>query len=159
MKIAQMFLGRRYEIRFLLLAAGSLIPSVTSTTASAQEYWPRHYPPYNAANPRPDLLPRGLYDAWVPYRAKYNRPTYLGGLIAHTIEPSSQEAVSWEENVALGYYKTHCPTPIRNYYHPKPWEVLETGARPAGNQEDEFRPDIAPAELTPTNPSPAIQRF
>ncbi len=128
--------------------------------AGAQEYWPRHYPPYNAANPRPDLLPRGLYNAWVPYRAAYNRPTYLGGLAAHVIEPTSQEAMSWEENVVRGYYGTHCPTPVRTYYYPKPWEVLLTGPRPSGeNSDQELTVEPKDNDLVPENPNPAVQRY
>ena len=128
------------------------------TKVSADEYWPRHYPPYNGANPRPDLLPRGLYNAYVPYRKAYNRPTFLGGYAAHVIEPSSQEAMSWEENRTLHRYRTHEPTPIKSYCYPKPWEVLETGPRPAGGEKI-YDPQISPAELVPENPDPAIQRF
>ncbi len=115
----------------------------------------QHYNPYD---PRPDLLPRVIYDAWVPYRKAYNRPTFLGGYAAHVIEPSSLEAMSWEENHARGYYKTHCPTPIRGYYYPKPWEMLETGPRPS-LEGDATASQTPPVSLTPENPSPAIQRY
>lgn len=134
-----------------------------AASATAWETWPRHYPPYNPYDPRPDLLPRWIYYDWVPYRAAYNRPTYVGGLTAHLIEPSSQEAMSWEENVQNGRYKTHCPTPVKAYWYPKPWEVLETGARPNTREPealfDGATIELPPADLTPDNPSPAVQRF
>ena len=148
-------------MRQLVIVLSVLVGSLASSaSAQAQNYWPRHYPLYNAVDPRPDFLPRYLYDAWVPYRAAYNRPTFVGGFLAHTIEPISQEAMSWEENVNRGYYKTHCPTPVRLYLYPKPWEVLETGPRPvADGTQDEFDLALPPADLTPNNPSPAIQRY
>lgn len=162
-----LFIGREYScamvrvpVKIFMLVAVLYAVAGSAATANAQDIWPRHYPPYNGANPRPDLLPRGLYNAWVPYRKAYNRPTYVGGLLAHTIEPSSQEAMSWEENHANGYYHTHCPTPIRLYYYPKPWEVLNTGVRPSGeNLNDQFRPQQEVNDLIPENPDPAVQRY
>jgi len=148
-------------MRQLALILSVLAASLLATSsANAQNYWPRHYPPFDPVDPRPDILPRTFYNNWVSYREANNRPTYVGGLIAHTIEPISQEAMSWEENVNRGYYKTHCPTPVRMYLYPKPWEVIETGVRPAAdNSQDEFDRSLPPVNLTPNNPSPAIQRY
>jgi hypothetical protein len=86
--------------------------------------------PYDPADPRPDLIPHPLYQAWVPYRKIYNRPRYLGGYLASKIEPTSQEAMAWHDNVNAGLYGSGCKTRAPLYYFPKPWEALEIGARP-----------------------------
>jgi hypothetical protein len=96
------------------------------TTALA---W-NHEASFNPADPRPDILPRNFINAWVPYRKEYNRPTYLGGRIAATIEPTSQEAMSWCEHNSNGDYQCKRPGCILHYNYPKPWEVLATEARP-----------------------------
>ena len=64
------------------------------------------------------------------YRARYNRPRYLGGKIAYTIAPSSQEAMSWHEHVHRGTYKRHEGPIYKQYFYPKPWEVLNVRPRP-----------------------------
>jgi hypothetical protein len=66
----------------------------------------------------------------VPYRKIYNRPRYLGGYLASKIEPTSQEAMAWRDNVNAGLYGSGCKTRAPLYYFPKPWEALEIGARP-----------------------------
>ncbi len=159
-------LGYYQFLRFTVLTFGRLlgilvVTAFLSATVSAQTYWPpEHMPYYNGANPRPDLIPRGLYNAWVPYRKAYNRPSYLGGFAAHVIEPTSQEAMSWKENHENGYYKTHCPTPIKHYYYPKPWEVLNTGARPSGEASNsQFSGENTTNDLVPENPNPSVQRY
>lgn len=164
--LRNVFAGQRYAYAMVRVPKMCLLALVVygvsgwANSANAQDVWPRHYPPYNGANPRPDFFPRTLYNAWTPYRKAYNRPSYLGGLIAHTIEPSSQEAMSWEENQANGMYRTHCPTPIRMYYHPKPWEVLNTGVRASGEKkDDQFKPEEQTNDLVPENPEPAVQRY
>jgi hypothetical protein len=86
--------------------------------------------PYDPADPRPDLIPHPLYESWVPYRKIYNRPRYLGGYLASKIEPTSQEAMAWRDNVNAGLYGSGCKTRAPLYYFPKPWEALEIGARP-----------------------------
>ena len=79
--------------------------------------------------PRPELFD------WVerleprPYRHRFNRPRYIGGKIAYTIAPSSQEAMSWHEHQQRGSYRNHAGPLVRNYYYPKPWEVLPVGPR------------------------------
>jgi hypothetical protein len=90
---------------------------------------------FNPANPRPDLFRKPIYQAWVPYRAAYNRPTYLGGKMASIIEPTSQEAYGWEVAKARGDYQKSslhqpCKTPVAGYFYPKPWEALPIEARP-----------------------------
>ncbi|WP_164103026.1 hypothetical protein [Candidatus Laterigemmans baculatus] len=63
------------------------------------------------------------------YRARYNRPTYIGGKIAYYIAPSSQEAMSWHENVHRGAYANHAGRIEPLYLYPKPWEALPVGPR------------------------------
>jgi hypothetical protein len=82
-----------------------------------------------AFNPREDILPHPIYDAWLPYRKAYNRPRFLGGMMARLVEPTSQEAMAWEESWRSGEYRRHEPGLVKIYYHPKPWEVLQTGPR------------------------------
>jgi hypothetical protein len=82
-------------------------------------------------DPRPDILPRPFYENHTEYRARYNRPTFLGGWVAYNISRTSQEAMSWQENYCAGNYdQHHMPPMYKTYYYPKPWEVLQTGARP-----------------------------
>jgi hypothetical protein len=104
-------------------AAGTLL-SISSVVAGNPE---AHF---NPADPRPDFLPRTLYNAWVPYRAEYNRPTRIGGHIAAVISPTSQEAMSWHIHHANGDYRCKRPGYVPIYNYPKPWEVLPTLARP-----------------------------
>ncbi len=85
----------------------------------------------HTCDPRPDILPHPFYYAHTEYRREYNRPRDLSGWIAHKIAPSSQEAMVWCENVQAGNYdQKHMPPMYKSYYYPKPWEVLQTGARP-----------------------------
>lgn len=82
-------------------------------------------------DPRPDILPYWLTNLYPDYRRLYNRPTFIGGKIAHFIEPSSQEAMVWAEAKQLGLYHPHHQPPLyRKYYAPKPWQRLATGPRP-----------------------------
>lgn len=82
-------------------------------------------------DPRPDILPSHWFNPVNEYRRVYNRPRYLTGKIAHTIAPSSQEAMVWCENYRAGVYsKKNAPPRYKRYFAPKPWEVLQTGARP-----------------------------
>lgn len=85
---------------------------------------------FNPANPRPDFLPHTLYNAWVPYRAEYNRPHPIGGHIAAIIEPTSQEAMAWRIHQANGDYQCKRPGYVPVYNYPKPWEALPILARP-----------------------------
>ena len=65
------------------------------------------------------------------YRRVYNRPTYVGGKLAHVLAPTSQEAMSWHEHVHRGSYRNHAGRIEPLYFYPKPWEVLTVGPRPA----------------------------
>lgn len=73
--------------------------------------------------PPGDLLPPS-------YAAKYNRPSYLAGRIAYTIEPTSQEAMAWERAVQRGYYANHAPRMETHYMYPRAWEVLGVDPKP-----------------------------
>jgi hypothetical protein len=93
----------------------------------------RDRPTFNqqTRDPRPDILPYWISNFHLDYRRLYNRPTYVGGKIAHLIEPSSQEAMVWAEAKQLGLYQPHHQPPLcRKYYAPKPWQRLAIGARP-----------------------------
>lgn len=102
----------------LLFAAGSLTAAERPTLNKT-------------CDPRPDILPHPIYYAHKEYRLEYNRPRYLSGWIAHKIAPSSQEAMVWCENNRAGnYQERNMPPMYKRYFAPKPWEVLQTGARP-----------------------------
>ncbi len=102
-------------------------------------------------DPRPDILPHPFYENHTEYRARYNRPRFIGGWIAYNVSRTSQEAMSWKENYCAGNYdKHHMPPMYKTYYYPKPWEVLLTGARP----------DFANAKAkTLSNPASAIEQI
>ncbi len=89
-------------------------------------------PTFNVTrDPRPDILAHPLYYAHTEYRRAYNRPRCLSGWIADKIAPTSQEAMVWRENLQAGRYdEKHAPPMYKRYFAPKPWEVLQTGARP-----------------------------
>ncbi len=84
--------------RWTVMVVG-LVISTFSSVAWAQRG-------YDPADQRPDLLPHPIYNAWVPYRAEYNRPRFVGGYLAYKMEPTSQEAMSWKENYCNGMYGT-----------------------------------------------------
>jgi hypothetical protein len=77
---------------------------------------------------RQDILSHNLWRSWPEYRASYNRPRYVSGHIAHVIEPTSQEAMAWKSN--LNNYRNNAGRCVPMYYYPKPWEALNTVARP-----------------------------
>jgi hypothetical protein len=79
---------------------------------------------------RQDIFAHRVWNAWPEYRAVYNRPRYVGGHIAHIVEPTSQEAMAWKSNKDNGNYANHRGRCVPLYYYPKPWEVLNTRARP-----------------------------
>lgn len=110
--------------------------------------------PQHKVEPRADLWSYPLYNAWVPYRKEMNRPRYIGGYIAHKIEPTSQEAMSWCEHHANGSYHCHKPGYVKMYYYPKPWEVLPIDPRPAVM----VKPNSDPASGDPaSSESPVAQ--
>ena len=89
-------------------------------------------------DPRPDILPHPFYNAHTEYRARYNRPRKVPGWIVSWIAPTSQEAMVWEENYMVGNYQRHHMPPLyKRFFFPKPWEVLNTGARPDFSEDDE----------------------
>lgn len=93
---------------------------------------PPERPTFNhcTEDPRPNILPDWIFNHHVPYRLRYNRPTYHGGKIAYHISPTSLEAMAWEENLERGYYDGHhCPPLVKGFFYPKPWEALNTGPR------------------------------
>jgi hypothetical protein len=111
---------------FFAAIQGSVLP----TSADAA---PPERPTFNhTADPRPNILPDWVYNHRVPYRLEYNRPPYhVGKAMYYVISPTSQEAMSWKENLDDGRYNGHnCPPVYKGYYYPKPWEVLNTGPRP-----------------------------
>jgi hypothetical protein len=63
------------------------------------------------------------------HRERFNRPTYVGGMIASWISPTSQEAMSWSRSVNQRLYANHAPWTENRYFYPKPWEVLAVGPR------------------------------
>ncbi len=81
-------------------------------------------------DPRPDILAHPFYYAHTEYRRAYNRPRFFAGWVAAQIEPTSQEAMVWYENLQAGRYdERNMPPMCKTYYYPKPWEVLQTGPR------------------------------
>ena len=107
--------------------------------------------PQHKVEQRADLWGYPLYNAWVPYRKEMNRPRYIGGYIAHKIEPTSQEAMSWCEHHANGSYHCHKPGYVKMYYYRKPWEVLPIDPRPAVM----VKPNSDPASSNPASSNPA----
>jgi hypothetical protein len=82
-------------------------------------------------DPRPDILPRPFYDHHTEYRARYNRPRFVTGLLAYEMSRTSLEAMVWKENYCAGTYDEHHTPPVyKRYNYPKPWEALNVGARP-----------------------------
>lgn len=79
---------------------------------------------------RPDLFPRVTHNQIPEHRAVYNRPRFVPGYIAYKIEPSSQEAMAWQTNYCNGNYANHAGPYVPHYYYLKPWEALNTRARP-----------------------------
>jgi hypothetical protein len=84
---------------------------------------------------RPDIFPHYLTQSLPEHRQVYNRPRYITGKIAHVIEPSSQEAMAWETNYCNGNYRNHAGRYMPLYMYPKPWEAINTRARP-GRPDD-----------------------
>jgi hypothetical protein len=109
----------------VLVLAGSL---AFNTRVQAGDFLSGTY--LDPALQRPDIFSHHLWNAWPEYRAVYNRPRFVGGHIASKIEPSSQEAMAWKTNYCNGNYGNHRGAYIPTYYYPKPWEALNTRARP-----------------------------
>lgn len=104
----------------------------------------------NTGDPRPDILVHPIYDAHVAYRKRYNRPRYWGGLVSATIAPSSLGAMVWKENVRAGNYEEHHMPPMyKRYFAPKPWELVQTGARPGTPNPGTALPIPSEPEIAP----------
>lgn len=97
--------------------------------------------------PRGELIPPLGNHLPPSYRAKMNRPTYLGGRIAYTIEPSSQEAMAWQRAWEKGYYANHAPRMETHFMYPKPWEVLGVEPKPKRDTNENR------AAIEPSNPA------
>ncbi len=106
----------------IIVATGTLLAKPSLLAGNHEAH-------FNPGNPRPDFLPHTLYNAWVPYRAEYNRPHPIGGHIAAIIEPTSQEAMAWRIHQANGDYRCKRPGYVPIYNYPKPWEALPTMPR------------------------------
>jgi len=130
----------------LLLSAG-LLGSGAATPSAVPAHHPGDHGPV-VVWPRVDVI--GPLGNRLPpsYRRQMNRPTYLGGKMAHAIAPTSQEAMAWHQADHRGWYDDHgvkglvngkhCP-PKRmtlQYFYPKPWEVLPVGPRPPAGAVD-----------------------
>lgn len=113
----------------LMFTAALLVATAASAVA---DHHPLIKPPPIEA--RYDLIPPLGNNLPLSYRARYNRPTYIGGKIAYYIAPSSQEAMSWHEHVHRGSYRNHAGRIEPMYIFPKPWEALRVGPRTPGRQ-------------------------
>jgi hypothetical protein len=100
--------------------------------------------------PRIDVIPPLGNNLPLSYRARMNRPTYVGGRIAYTIAPSSQEAMAWQRAWQRGYYADHAPRMETHYMFPKPWEVLGVGSKPKLAQDP--KAGYIPPERLPLGP-------
>lgn len=106
-------------------------------------------------DPRPDILPHPWYESRPEYRRTYNRPRYLSGWIAHRIAPTSQEAMVWCENLRAGAYEVkNSPPRYKRYFGPKPWEVLQTAARPDFARSS---PQNASSPASLEDPAPKVE--
>lgn len=126
---------------------GVIAVVLSGETVSAQ------FPNWKAipVRPRIDVIPPLGNHLPYSYRARMNRPTYFGGRIAYTIEPSSQEAMAWQRAWERGYYADHAPRMETHYIFPKPWEVLGVGAKP--KRGDDAASVYPQPELLPLGPA------
>lgn len=113
------------------LGLGLLVWGLNAPPAHAQ------FPDWRSKPVRPniDLIPPLGNRLPYSYAARYNRPTWLAGRIAYTIEPTSQEAMAWQRAKERGYYKNKAPRMESFYVYQKPWEALGVGARTAADRE------------------------
>lgn len=125
----------------LMLTIGTMCVAMTST-ANGDGFLSGTY--LDPAKQREDILPYPIIKAWPEYRYTYNRPRYVSGHIAHVIEPTSQEAMAWKSSVNAGHYRNHAGRCVPLYYYPKPWEALNTMARPDFVKQDDMGKIPAP---------------
>ena len=118
-----------------------MLGSLPFNLGTAQAGDPYAY--FDPANPRPDFFRFPVYNAWVPYRTAYNRPTKIGGHVAAIIEPTSQEAMAWKIAKANGDYKSKRPGYIPTFFYPKPWEALQTEVKLGDRQDSQTNSGLA----------------
>lgn len=143
----------------MVLPIGACCAGIVSLLPSPVMAAPPERPTFNhTADPRPNILPDSLYNHHVPYRLKYNRPTYhVGKALYYVVSPTSQEALAWKENLDEGRYEGHnCPPVYKSYNYPKPWEILNTGPRPNFTNVNAKPVQVQPVPIaSPTQPAPA----
>ncbi len=140
-----------------LTAKLAMISALTLPVSTTLEAAPPERPTFNhTADPRPNILPDWIYNHHEPYRLQYNRPTYhVGKAMYYVISPTSQEALSWKENLDEGRYNGHhCPPVYKGYYYPKPWEVLNTGPRPTFATPQSVNVQPVPNQVPAQVPAP-----
>lgn len=142
----------RYALLAALMASSLCVPSVLAGEPVLLHRTERPtLNPYDG-DPRPDILPYYIHHRIPEYRRVYNRPRFWGGFIAHVIEPTSQEAMVWEENLHAGAYDgKHCPPRYKRYFAPKPWEVLQTSSRPDFPEREALVPSASELEEQATD--------
>jgi hypothetical protein len=119
---------KRIRKHAALIAAGWILTAATGASAAPPE---RPTLNHHTADPRPNILPNSLFNFWVPYRQRYNRPSFVSGATSYHISATSLEAMSWAENHAAGRYHPHHQPPMyKGYFYPKPWEGLNVEPRP-----------------------------
>lgn len=123
-------MGRRLSNGLLAMLVGSMWLATAGPANAQLPDWESQ-----PVRPRIDVIPPlGNYLPW-SYSARLNRPPYLAGKIAYSIEPASREAMTWQRAKQRGYYKDHAPRIVTHYLYSKPWEVLGTGPRPRPDAE------------------------
>lgn len=127
-------------------------PNATSTHPRQIQWFSGTY--LDPALQRPDIFPHILWNSIPEHRRVYNRPRYATGKLLFHIEPTSQEAMAWETNVRNGNYKNHRGPYVPMYWYPKPWEALNTRARPDFvKQEGVAEPVEAPTLMELVEPA------
>jgi hypothetical protein len=118
-------MSRRGSCALLVVLVVAMV--LTSDRKSSAQFpnWKSH-----PVRPIVDVIPPLGNNLPLSYRARMNRPSYLSGRIAYTIEPTSQEAMAWQRAWQRGYYANHAPRMETHYIYPKPWEELGVGAKP-----------------------------
>ncbi len=95
---------------------------------------------------RPDIFPHIIWNSIPEHRRVYNRPRYGTGKLLFHLEPTSQESMAWETNVRNGNYRNHAGPYVPMYWYPKPWEALNTRARPDFVKQEGVVEPVEPVE-------------
>lgn len=142
--------------RNMVLFAGLVCTASIAASCDGHAAPPERPTLNHTADPRPNILPNGLYNFWTPYRLQKNRPTNVIGHAAYYFAPQSQEAMVWAENHAQGHYHPHHqPAYFKQYYYPKPWEALTVGPRPDHQHHGGMQQSPADGETVPATPAGA----